>query len=91
MKSKRPLGDRASLPENAVLVSTTIDLAHALGLIVIAEGVETPDQLAKLEELKCELAQGFIWPNRSRARPCRRSWPDTTAGSRSGGILRRHR
>ena len=42
-----------------------------LGLQVVAEGVKTADQLAKLEELGCDLAQGFTSPNRSRAKPCR--------------------
>ena len=45
----------------AVIVSAIIDLAHALGLIVIAEGVETEDQLAVLEELGCDQALGFYF------------------------------
>jgi predicted signal transduction protein with EAL and GGDEF domain len=56
---------------------------------VVAEGVKTADQLAKLEELGCDLAQGFTSPNRSRAKPCWRSWPTATTGSRSRGVLRR--
>ena len=76
-------------PEDTAIVSGMICLAHALGLQVVAEGVKTADQLAKLEALGCDLAQGFASPNRSRAKPCRRSWPTTTAGSRSRGVLRR--
>ena len=44
-----------------VIVSAIIDLAHALGLIVIAEGVETRDQLTVLEELGCDQALGFYF------------------------------
>ncbi|HLL39906.1 MAG TPA: EAL domain-containing protein [Rubrobacteraceae bacterium] len=34
-------------------------MAHALGLSVIAEGVETPRQLAHLRGLGCDLVQGY--------------------------------
>ena len=45
----------------ATIVAAIIDLAHALGLIVIAEGVETDDQLAVLRELDCDQALGFLF------------------------------
>ena len=41
------------------LVAAMTSLALALGLTVIAEGVETVEQLTELERLGCELAQGF--------------------------------
>jgi EAL domain-containing protein (putative c-di-GMP-specific phosphodiesterase class I) len=43
-----------------LIVKSTIDLAHGLELEVIAEGVETPQQLAVLERLGCDYAQGFL-------------------------------
>jgi EAL domain-containing protein (putative c-di-GMP-specific phosphodiesterase class I) len=43
------------------IVSGTINLAHALGLEVVAEGVETAQQLARLKELNCDLAQGYYF------------------------------
>ena len=38
---------------------STIDLAHDLGLKVVAEGVETSEALDKLALLGCDMAQGF--------------------------------
>jgi EAL domain-containing protein (putative c-di-GMP-specific phosphodiesterase class I) len=37
-----------------------ITLAHALKLKVVAEGVETPEQLAFLSERKCDRVQGYL-------------------------------
>jgi diguanylate cyclase (GGDEF)-like protein/PAS domain S-box-containing protein len=47
-----------STADDAIL-SATIDMAHALGMIVAAEGVETEEQRARLLELGCDRAQGY--------------------------------
>jgi len=50
-----------SNPESEEIVSAVINLAHALGLQVVAEGVETAQQLQILRSLGCDLAQGFLF------------------------------
>ena len=42
-----------------IIVRSTINLGHDLGLRVIAEGVEDSPTLARLDELGCDLAQGY--------------------------------
>jgi diguanylate cyclase (GGDEF)-like protein/PAS domain S-box-containing protein len=42
------------------VVAAVIDLAHALELVVVAEGVETVEQLAALRSMGCDRAQGFL-------------------------------
>ncbi len=46
-------------PEAAAIVRSTVELGRALGLRVIAEGVETADQKAALASMGCEAAQGY--------------------------------
>jgi diguanylate cyclase (GGDEF)-like protein len=48
-------------PEGAAIVSAVVQLGHALGLSVTAEGIETPDQLAQLRALGCDLGQGYYF------------------------------
>jgi len=43
------------------IVAATIDLAHALGLVVAAEGIETEAQFERLAELGCDLVQGYLF------------------------------
>jgi EAL domain-containing protein (putative c-di-GMP-specific phosphodiesterase class I) len=46
---------------DTAIVEAIISLGHALGLSVIAEGVETPDQLLELRTLGSELGQGYFF------------------------------
>ncbi|WP_161946361.1 EAL domain-containing protein [Desulfonatronum thiosulfatophilum] len=43
------------------MVWTTIMLAHSLGIEVVAEGVETRQQLSLLQEMNCDYAQGYLF------------------------------
>ncbi len=47
--------------ENVAIIRTIITLARALGMSVIAEGVETEEQHKRLRELDCEEVQGFLF------------------------------
>ncbi len=48
-------------PNDALLVAAIVNLAHILGLEVVAEGVETARQLEELRNLECRYAQGFLF------------------------------
>jgi EAL domain-containing protein (putative c-di-GMP-specific phosphodiesterase class I) len=47
--------------ENREIIKTIVSLASSLGLDVVAEGVETEEQLHLLRELKCDQGQGFYF------------------------------
>jgi diguanylate cyclase (GGDEF)-like protein len=47
-------------PEDAAIVRSTVDLAHSLGLKVVAEGVEDEITWQRLAELGCDVAQGWL-------------------------------
>jgi diguanylate cyclase (GGDEF)-like protein/PAS domain S-box-containing protein len=53
------MGDDGALDHSTALVGAIIGMAHALGLDVVAEGVETELQLVELRRLGCEYGQGF--------------------------------
>ncbi|MFB9411060.1 putative bifunctional diguanylate cyclase/phosphodiesterase [Dactylosporangium matsuzakiense] len=48
-------------PKAAAIVQTTVDLGRRIGLRVVAEGVEHPEQRIRLAELGCTAAQGFLF------------------------------
>jgi len=54
----------ATDPMMRTVVEGVIGLAHKLGVTVVAEGVETPEQLEHLKDARCDKMQGFL-----RARP----------------------
>lgn len=57
-------------PTNAEIVRTIVVLAHNLGLEVIAEGVETAEDVERLTALGCEYGQGYFY---SRPLPAERA------------------
>ena len=52
--------DRIMIDEShAKLIEAIINMSHILGLTVVAEGVETPEQLSSLSEYRCDMIQGY--------------------------------
>jgi diguanylate cyclase (GGDEF)-like protein len=47
--------------KDAAITANLVTLAHALGVLAIAEGIESDGQLASLKGLGCDLAQGFLF------------------------------
>jgi EAL domain-containing protein (putative c-di-GMP-specific phosphodiesterase class I) len=45
---------------SARLSASMVELAHALGAIAVAEGVERPETLERLRQLGCDQAQGYL-------------------------------
>jgi diguanylate cyclase len=60
-------------PADASIVRAIISLAHSLRLKVVAEGVETPEQLQSLRELGCDQYQGFLMSAAVNAQEIERS------------------
>ena len=58
-------GDRTG-----AIVRSIVSLSHGLGLSVVAEGVETPRQLALLREMGCDRMQGYIFSRPLPAEDC---------------------
>jgi EAL domain-containing protein (putative c-di-GMP-specific phosphodiesterase class I) len=55
------VSDLCKDPHDTAIVRAIITLGHALDLTVIAEGVETREQLESLAELECDVVQGFLF------------------------------
>jgi len=53
------INDITEDPSDLALVNAAIAMARALGLSVVAEGVETEEQLSRLRQLDCDSAQGY--------------------------------
>lgn len=58
---KRFVQHMASSEESRAVVRATIEIAHSLGKVVVAEGVEDPETAAALRELGCDQAQGYLF------------------------------
>ena len=64
--------------EDAAITTTVIAMARSLGLNVVAEGVETAEQLAFLRQHRCDVVQGYWLSQPLPARQCLefvRAWP----------------
>lgn len=62
LKVDRSFVSRLGMDEkHRQIVATIINLAHGLGMRVVAEGIETAEQLALLRELGCDYGQGYLF------------------------------
>ena len=69
--------------DSAVIITSVVMLAHAMGLTVTAEGVETQDQMDFLSMIGCEEMQGFLF---SRALPEEEIAKLVATGARLHGV-----
>jgi diguanylate cyclase (GGDEF)-like protein len=60
LKIDKTFIDTVNETKGESITDSIIDLVHNLGIITVAEGIETVEQYEKLEELKCDYIQGFI-------------------------------
>ena len=77
---RRPVGPGRGMP----LVEAMITMGHALGVKVIAEGIETPSQMFALQERGCRFGQGYLFsrplpPDEVVAQILRRGHPQLKA------------
>ena len=65
------VGNMCDRRSNLEIVRTIVTLAHNLGMDVIAEGVETKEQLAELRAMGCDYGQGYLFSRAVEARDAR--------------------
>jgi EAL domain-containing protein (putative c-di-GMP-specific phosphodiesterase class I) len=57
-------------PKNLAIVRAALDIGHALGIEVVAEGVQTQEEFEELRKLGCDVGEGnYWWPPSPRAKP----------------------
>jgi EAL domain-containing protein (putative c-di-GMP-specific phosphodiesterase class I) len=78
--------EMVSVPSTAAIVGAVTTLAHALGMIVVAEGIETEAQLVRARMLGCDRGQGWYL---ARAMPADAllAYPPVCDGSPIGGMV----
>jgi diguanylate cyclase (GGDEF)-like protein/PAS domain S-box-containing protein len=91
LKLDRTLISSLDEPKGVAVIRAAIELGNALGVDVIAEGIETPTQLATLRNLKCPLGQGYLFarplPLTEAQQLIDRPAQPATAGPRRGDLV----
>ena len=80
LKIDRSFISEMDQPRTRAIIASMIELAHALGLSAVAEGIETREQHATLVALGCDLGQGFLF---ARPMPAAEIEPLLRAGTTS--------
>lgn len=60
--------------QDTAIVSSVIELGHAFGLLVVAEGVERFEQLEAVSDLGCDIGQGYHWARPMTAEALEEWW-----------------
>jgi diguanylate cyclase (GGDEF)-like protein/PAS domain S-box-containing protein len=86
VKVDRSFIERLDAPEGSMpVVSAILDLSHAMGLRVVAEGVSTARLQEIVASMGCEFAQGFHWSQPLAAGEFERWWSDASGGHAARG------
>ena len=81
LKIDKSFIDRINTNESSKqYVAAMISMGHIMGLEVISEGVEQPEQIEALRSVGCDLIQGFIWGRPMSAEEVGRLVADITSG-----------
>ncbi len=87
VKVDRSFIERLDLPDGSMpVVSAILDLSHAMGLRVVAEGVSSPRLQELVSAMGCELAQGFHWSEPLAAGEFAEWWRQTLGSSALGVV-----
>jgi EAL domain-containing protein (putative c-di-GMP-specific phosphodiesterase class I) len=80
VKVDRSFIERLDAPDGSMpVVSAILDLSHAMGLRVVAEGVSSAHLQELVAAMGCEYAQGYFWSEPLAADEFERWWRDATA------------
>ena len=71
LKIDRAFVSRIGDGDSLEIIRTIVALAHNLGMVVIAEGIETEQQLTALQDLECEFGQGYYF---GKPTDCETAW-----------------
>ena len=78
--------------EDHAIVNAVVSLAHALGLGVVAEGVETVSQLEELQRVGCDSAQGYLLGRPESSHTFGSRWmPPTASAPKAASVANLHR
>jgi EAL domain-containing protein (putative c-di-GMP-specific phosphodiesterase class I) len=75
---------------NGAIVQAIVTLAQQLGLRVVAEGVETQEELEVLRQLGCDFVQGYLFSRPMSVEECEQFLSSSSSGVKSGLPLLAH-